>query len=348
MNDKNQELREMLNLMPKMELGFLPTPIHHLKRLSEIMGVKIYMKRDDYAGIGQFGGNKVRKLNYLMADAVKNHADTVITYGASQSNHAMQTAQACNRMGIKPILYLVDLLEGEEEPKANMILNKILGAEIILEPALGDTFSEGLKRCRAKAKVKMNKLKEKGHHCYEIPMGGANAIGTMGFIEGFLEMKEQTEELEIHVEHIYHPSGSGGTLAGLAAGKKLTDSPVFIHGVGVGISHDRYDEEVSDLANEALKNLGSTLRVTPGDFQFHGEYGGEGYEMPTLEAEDAMRLLAQVEGIFLDPVYTAKAFSGMIDQIRSGVIKSGSTVLFWHTGGLQALFAEKEILGHLI
>ena len=348
MKEKNDEIRRMLDMMPKVKLGFLPTPIHHLERLSELLGVKIYLKRDDYAGISQFGGNKIRKLEYLLAEAVRKGADTVITYGASQSNHAMQTAAACGRLGITPVLYLVNLLEEKDDPKANMVLNKILGAEIHLEAAAGESFSEGLKRCRAKAKDKMTELRNEGHSCYEIPMGGASGIGTIGFIEGFIEMTEQMEEMDVQADHIYHASGSGGTLAGLAAGKMLSGSQAMIHAVGVGISHDRYKNDAAELGNEALMLLGALQRVTAEDFDFHREYAGPGYEIPNEESIDAMKLLARTEGIFLDPVYTSKAFSCMLDHIRSGLIEKGATVLFWHTGGIQALFAEKEILGNLL
>lgn len=348
MNKRNEEAREMLAHLNKVKLGFLPTPIHRLERLSKLMGVEIYLKRDDYAGISQFGGNKIRKLEYLLAEAVKENCDTVITYGASQSNHAMQTAAACNRLGLKPVLYLVDLIGGDAEPKANMILNRILGAQVHLIRVEGKDFEEGLKRSREKAKRLMDDLDHAGHKCYEIPMGGANAAGTVGFVEAFLEMTEEMNKMDIQFDHLFHASGSGGTLAGLAAGKKLTGSPILIHGLGVGISHDRYKDEVSHLANEALERIGLEEVITTEDFQFHEEYGGPGYEKPSRDSEEAMKLLAQTEGIFLDPVYTAKAFSGMLDQIRSGKVEKGSTVLFWHTGGVQALFAEKEILGDLI
>ncbi|HCW72978.1 MAG TPA: D-cysteine desulfhydrase family protein, partial [Clostridiaceae bacterium] len=307
----------------------------------------IYIKRDDYAGISQFGGNKIRKLEYLLQDAVNGDADTVITYGASQSNHAMQTAAACIRLGLNPLLFLVNLQEENEVPMANMILNSILGAEIHMEPCHGESFGEGLKRSRVRAARRIRELEEEGHRCYEIPMGGATALGSIGFVEGFIEVTEQMEEMGLSADHLFHASGSGGTLAGLAAGKCLTGSPVRIHGVGVGISHEKYMEEVCVLANEALDLLHSSIRVTIEDFLFHEAYGGPGYEKPGRESIEAMKLLARTEGLFLDPVYTAKAFSGMLDQIEKGVIERGSTVVFWHTGGVQALFAEKEILGSL-
>lgn len=348
MKNKCNEIRQLLSHVPKAKLGFLPTPLHYLERLSRFTGVEIYMKRDDYAGISQFGGNKIRKLEYLLQDAVNGGADTIITYGASQSNHAMQTAAACSRLGLKPLLFLVNLLEENAELMANMILNTILGAEIHMEPSNGESFGEGLKRSRKRAVKRIGELEEEGHRCYEIPMGGANALGSIGFIEGFLEVVEQMEDMGIRADHLFHASGSGGTLAGLIAGKSLTGSRTVIHGVGVGISHEKYKDEICKLSNEAMDLLGSLNRVTVDDFLFHEAYGGPGYEKPCRESIEAMKLLACTEGIFLDPVYTAKAFSGMLDLIEKGVVERGSTVIFWHTGGIQALFAEKEILGSLL
>ncbi|WP_312651839.1 D-cysteine desulfhydrase family protein [Proteiniclasticum sp.] len=345
MNEKNEDHRKLLNQVPKVKLGFLPTPLHHLTRLSKHLGVDIYIKRDDYAGISQFGGNKIRKLEYLLAEAEDVHADTVVTYGASQSNHAMQTAATCRRLGITPILYLVNLMDSREEPMGNMVLNDILGAEVHMEQAAGESFAEALKRCSKTAKLKMQKLRDKGNICYEIPMGGASATGTLGFIEAFLEMNEQLDQMNLHMDHLYHASGSGGTLAGLAAGKILSDSHMIIHGVSVGISHDRYKEDVAELGNKALKKIGTFGKITVEDFEFHREYAGPGYEIPGSDSIEAMKLLALTEGIFLDPVYTSKAFACMLAHIRQGEIEKGSSVLFWHTGGISALFAGKEILG---
>lgn len=347
-NKRNSEVRHMLDRIPKLTLGFFPTPLHRLDHLSKILGVEIYLKRDDLSGFSVFGGNKIRKLEYLLADALEQKSDTVITYGASQSNHAMQTVTSCRRLGLNPLLYLVSMVKSdEEELKANLLLERILGAEVHLEPLAHSDDQGAAARCKEKAQMRIRELEETGHKCYEIPMGGANALGTLGFIEGFLELEEQVHNLGVEPEYLYHASGSGGTLAGLAAGKKLLQSGINIRSVGVGLGSDDYKEKVAALATDVLSLLGSEDVVTQNEFEYHDGYSSEGYEVPSEAGTEALLLLARHEGILLDPVYTAKAFSGMVDHIRKGDIAKGSTVVFWHTGGVTALFAEKEILGEI-
>jgi len=334
--------------MPKVKLGFFPTPLQRLDRLSEELGVEIYLKRDDLTGISQFGGNKIRKLEYLMADALKENADTVYTYGASQSNHAMQTATACNRLGLHPLLFLTDIIGSDlSRPEGNLLLDRILGAEIHLEPLQGESLKDTSIRVHRKAKERITALEKEGRRCYGIPMGGANAIGSLGFAEAFVEIAEEFLSRGLKADYLYHATGTGGTLAGLITGKKLLESETRIMSIGVGIGGDGYKEKVMELANGALDLLGREERVNEEDIDVYESYYGEGYEVPSEEGSKAIRLLARTEGIFLDPVYTAKAFSGMLDHIEKGIIEKGSRVIFWHTGGATALFAEKEILGDI-
>ncbi|HSR03812.1 MAG TPA: D-cysteine desulfhydrase family protein [Proteiniclasticum sp.] len=348
MMNRIKEARSLLKKIPKVKLGFFPTPLQRLDRLSEEMGVEIYLKRDDLTGISQFGGNKIRKLEYLMADAVKENADTVYTYGASQSNHAMQTATACNRMGLHPLLFLTDIIGSDlSHPEGNLLLDRILGAEIHLEPLLGDSLKDTSIRVHRKAKERIASLEKEGRRCYEIPMGGANAIGSLGFVEAFVEVAEEFLLRGLKADYLYHATGTGGTLAGLIAGKKLLGSEIRIMSIGVGIGGDGYKEKVMKLADEALDLLEREERVHEEDFEVFEDYYGKGYEVPSEEGSKAIRLLARTEGIFLDPVYTAKAFSGMLDHIEKGIIEKGSRVIFWHTGGATALFAEREILGDI-
>jgi len=342
------EARTLLKNIPKVKLGFFPTPLQRLDRLSEKLGVEIYLKRDDLTGISQFGGNKIRKLEYLMADAVKKNADTVYTYGASQSNHAMQTATACNRMGLHSLLFLTDIIGTDlSRPEGNLLLDRILGAEIHMEPLLGDSLIEASIRVRRKAKERIATLEKEGRRCYEIPMGGANAIGSLGFAEAFVEATEELLSHGFEADYLYHATGTGGTLAGLIAGKKILDSETRIMSIGVGIGGDGYKEKVTELANGALDLLRREERVHEEDIEVFEDYCGKGYEVPSEEGSKAIKLLARTEGVFLDPVYTAKAFSGMLDHIEKGIIEKGSKVIFWHTGGATALFAEREILGDI-
>ncbi|MFH5836257.1 1-aminocyclopropane-1-carboxylate deaminase/D-cysteine desulfhydrase [Proteiniclasticum sp. C24MP] len=348
MNQRIREMREILAKVPKVQLGFFPTPLQRLDRLSEKLGVEILLKRDDLSGISQFGGNKIRKLEYLMADALKEEADTVITYGASQSNHAMQTVTACRRLGLHPVLYLTDLIGSDEEnPSGNLLLDRILGAEIHLEqPGTGDMM-EAEERIREKVKVRIETLKGEGRTCYEIPMGGANAIGSLGFLEAYLELTEDLLRKGQVADYLYHATGTGGTLAGLMAGKTLIQSKTEIVSIGVGIGGEEYKGKVVALSNGAIELLGRKERVLEEDLSVMETYYGEGYEVPSAKGSRAIRLLAETEGILLDPVYTAKAFSGMLDHIEKGIIEKGSRVVFWHTGGATALFAEKKILGDI-
>lgn len=348
MKNRIGEARILLKKMPKVKLGFFPTPLQRLDRLSEELGVEIYLKRDDLTGISQFGGNKIRKLEYLMADAIMENADTVYTYGASQSNHAMQTATACNRLGLHPLLFLTDIIGSDlSRPEGNLLLDRILGAEIHLEPLLGESLKDTSIRVHRKAKERINALEKEGRRCYEIPMGGANAIGSLGFAEAFVEIAEEFLSRGLKADYLYHATGTGGTLAGLIAGKKLLESETRIMSIGVGIGGDGYKEKVMEFANGALDLLGREERVNEEDIDVYESYYGEGYEVPSEEGSKAIRLLARTEGIFLDPVYTAKAFSGMLDHIEKGIIEKGSRVIFWHTGGATVLFAEREILGDI-
>jgi D-cysteine desulfhydrase family pyridoxal phosphate-dependent enzyme len=348
MNKKIEEARKILENIPKVKLGFFPTPFQRMDRLSERLGVEIYLKRDDLTGISQFGGNKIRKLEYLMADVLREGADTVITYGASQSNHAMQTVTACRRLGLHPVLYLTDLIGSDENnPYGNLLLDRIMGAEIHLEPSDGDSMMVAEDRIREKVRIQMERLKTEGRTCYEIPMGGANVRGSLGFLEGYVELMEDLQRIDKKAQYLYHATGTGGTMAGLLAGKMLLESETKIRSIGVGIGGKTYNERVMELSNAALDLVGCTKRVLQEDIRVIEGYYGEGYEVPSEEGSRVLRLLAETEGIFLDPVYTAKAFSGMLDHIKNGIIEKESTVVFWHTGGATALFAEKKILGRV-
>lgn len=349
----NHSYRKYLNTVPKQKLSFLPTPLHKLERLSEQTGVNIYMKRDDMTGVSQFGGNKIRKLEYLLGDAVAKGCDTVFTYGATQSNHAMQTVTACRRLGLTPILYLVAIVEPDEQDiRSNLLLDQILGAEIhVIKIRDGETEEEAEERSFAEAKEHMARLEAQGHRCYDIPMGGANGIGSAGFIEGYVELTEQLEALGIHADYLFHATGTGGTLAGLAAGHNLVHSDTRIISVNVSFKEQKHLKKVEAMANAALAYIGAESAAYPveaeRDLHYDLNYYLPGYEIPSEGASEAIRLLARTEGILVDPVYTGKAFAGMLDHIRTGKVPQGSTVVFWHTGGATALFAEKEILGDI-
>ena len=342
------KLETALQRLPKVTLGFYPTPLQKLEKLSERYGVNIYVKRDDFSGMSVFGGNKIRKLEYLMGDALRLGCDTVFTYGATQSNHAMQTATAARKCGLLPILYLAAIVEPDKEcVRANLLLDTILGAEIHIVPAEDGSLANASARAAVLAKRQMERLERDGHKCYDVPLGGASVIGTCGFLEGFMELEKQLEAIGQKADYLFTATGTGGTLAGVTAGKRALDSDVNIVGITVGEKPEDYPQHIADLANRALQKIGLSGDVTLDDFSIDRGYFAPGYEQPNEEANAAIRELARTEGIIAGPVYSGKGFSGMLGHILAGKVKAGSTVVFLHTGGTTALFAESEIIGSL-
>lgn len=344
-----KEVRELLGKKDKADLGFYPTPFYKLNQLSKQLGVNLYIKREDFSGQSLFGGNKIRKLEYLIGEAQKSGANYVFTYGATQSNHAMQTVEVCRKVGIEPILYLVALVEPDEDDlKGNLLLDKIMGAEVhIIKPEEGETNDETYARMFQLAKEHIKRLESEGNICYDIPVGGASFVGTVGFIGGFVELQEQLDELGIQGDYLFHTTGTGGTMSGLVAGKKLTDSQMNIISIDASPHDEGYKEKCAKLGNSALQWLGVDPILEASDFHNDTSYYLPGYEMPSEGGTEAIKMMAKAEGLLLDPVYSGKGFAGLIDYVRSGKVPAGSNVIFLHTGGATALFAEREILGQL-
>lgn len=345
-----QQAKELLQALPRQSLGFYPTPLHRLERLSGQLGVELYLKRDDLSGVNLFGGNKVRKLEYLLGDAVAKGCSTVFTYGATQSNHAMQTAAACRRCGLDPVLYLVSVVEPDPaQLRSNLLLDHILGAEVHIVPIRdGETEAQAEDRAARMGRDQAAGLEAAGTRCYDVPMGGASPIGSAGFVAGWVELREQLETLGIQADVLCHATGTGGTLAGLAAGRALLGDATRILPVAVSPKDAGYEARAAALANDTLALLGAEERVAPGDLGVERGYYAPGYEVPNQTGNDAIRLLARTEGILLDPVYSGKGFGGMLDQIRTGSIPQGSRVVYWHTGGATALFAEAAMVGDVV
>lgn len=350
MKDSIEQALKLFEVFPRERLGFFPTPFYRLDNLSAELGVNLYIKRDDFTGMNLFGGNKIRKLEYLLGDAKAKGCDHAITYGATQSNHAMETAASCRRCGIEPILYLTAVVEpNDADIRANLLLDKILGAELhIVDIGPDETEEEAEERSFFMGAKRAAELTAAGHPCCDIPMGGANAIGSVGFARGFLELQQQLDAQNLQADYIFHATGTGGTMAGLAAGRKLAGSETKIISVTVSFKDESYLAKVEDLSNQVLALLGSGLRVDKErDLCMDTGYFAPGYEQPNEAASEAIRLLAQTEGLFVDPVYTGKALAGLLDYVRSGRVPAGSNIVFWHTGGSTALFAEQSILGRL-
>ena len=352
------EIRNKLAAMPHVDLGFFPTPLYRLDNLSEDLGVNLFIKRDDFTGSNLFGGNKTRKLEYLIGLAKARGCEYVFTYGATQSNHAMQTIWAAAKHNIKPIVYLAAVVEPDmDDLKANMLLDTIFGAEIhVVEMLDGESFEDAERRSFKMGKEHIARLEADGHKCLDIPMGGANAYGSLGYLQMMVELAEQMQsptgqntfsELPQKFDFLYHACGSGGTMAGIIAGAKLLGMDTEIHSVtamGVG---DSYPASATRLANGSLELIGceNECEITADDLIIDQNHYAPGYEQPSEEGTEAIRLLAGREGILVDPVYSGKAFAGLISDVREGRIPQGSNVLFVHTGGATVFFAEKEIIG---
>jgi len=350
MEPKEQNAFALFESLNRESLGFFPTPFYRLNNLSGELGINLYIKRDDFTGMNLFGGNKVRKLEYLLGDAKAKGCEYAITYGATQSNHAMETVASCRRCGIKPILYLTAVVTPDEnDMRANLLLDKIMGAEIhIVDIKEGETEEEAEERSFRMGAARAEELTRSGHPCYDIPMGGASVVGSVGFARGFLELNEQMKAAHMQADYIFHATGTGGTMAGLAAGRKLAGSDTRIISVTVSKKDDKYLRKVETLANHVLEHLSSPLRVDwKEDLCIDTNYYAPGYEQPNEAASEAIRLLARTEGLLVDPVYTGKALAGLLDYVKKGKIPQGSNVVFWHTGGATALFAEQSILGNL-
>ena len=312
----------------RIKLACLPTPMYRLERLTkELGGAEIWIKRDDLSGLG-FGGNKIRKIEFLMADAVSRGCDTVLTVGGAQSNHACQTAAAARLLGMKPVLVLGRPAREDEPPTGNLLLERIMGADVRFVDARSP---DELQR---KMEEIAEELESSGGKPYTIPLGGSNGPGALGYVYAVEEIIKQVGDFD----YIFSACGSGGTLAGLALGNRVFAAGFKAVGVNVAAIKTGLPERVSGIMREAAGILGHESSEEEG-FVIYDDYIGEGYGIPTEEGLAAIRLLSRVEGVFLDPVYTSKAMSGLIDLVKKGAIPGSSKVLFLHTGGSAALFA---------
>ena len=275
------------------------------------------------------GGNKVRKLEYIMADVARKKATAVVTIGSLQSNHARVTAMVARRLGLKCALVLNGNIP--EEPRANFFLNKLLGIEVF-------PVEEREQRNHKMDEV-ADELKRKGEIVYKIPLGSSDEIGSFGFTAALEEILIQQKETSINFDSIIIGSSSGGTQAGLEVGKKLFNlKNLRIMGISPDDSSEIIKKRIINITNSMLSYLGLKDQVRPDQLWVDENFIGRGYGIPSLESEEAMNAFAQVEGILLDPVYTAKVAAALTDYCQKGIFKPDENVLFWHTGGLVALF----------
>jgi L-cysteate sulfo-lyase len=313
----------------RVRLAHLPTPLEPLERLSrELGGPRIWVKRDDLTGLAG-GGNKTRKLEFLLGEALDQGADTVMTAGAVQSNHARQTAAACARLGVACELFLVEGAPGRGDS-----YGRSGNAKVRILP--GSSNAETVMEERAEA------LRGEGRRPYVIPVGGSNAVGALGYVECACELSAQAHGMSLVIDALIHASASHGTQAGLVVGLAVAGAEARLLGVGVSGSAQQARANVERIAAATCESLGSPPRYA--EIEVDDRFVGEGYGIPTPEGLAAIQLLARLEGLLLDPVYTGKAMAGLVAMIREGRFSDKQNVVFLHTGGWPALFAYEEEL----
>lgn len=328
----------LLSDFPRVPLAHLPTPLEHLPRLSKHLGgPEIYVKRDDCTGLAT-GGNKTRKLEFSMAEALQQGADTIVTVGAVQSNHVRQTAAAACKLGLKCEVLLEHRVAHPSEPYANsgnVLLDKIFGANLREYPG-GTDFEQAMSDVAGEVRAA-------GGKPYIIPGGASNKVGALGYVNCALELLDQIEYQSLDIGHIVTATGSAGTQGGLIVGLKAMQSDIPLLGIGVSIPQQAQEEKVYALACETAEYIGKPGCVAREDVIANCDYVGDGYGVPTESMNEAVLMLARYEGLLFDPVYSGKGLAGMIDLIRNGSLSSGN-VVFLHTGGSAALFAYVDQL----
>ena len=333
-----ESIQQKLERFPRIPLAEpSATPLEHLPQLSSQLRREIFIKRDDILGPG-LGGNKTRKLEYLLAEAKQSGMSKVVTFGGLQSNHARITAAAARKLGLEPHLFYF-----EARPKrltGNLLLNQLMGAHMYFIP-LG-AGGDGTLRVTLETTnwlVHLLAWLRLGRH-YFIPVGGHSGRGCLGYVRAAVEIESQARALGLEKAHLVLAAGTGGTLAGLLAGLTLMDSSLSLLGIDVGKLWKGFSTSIARLTGEICEHLGAKRTFKPAEIPLlEGVYSAPKYGVPSPGCQDAIRRLARAEGILLDPVYTGKAFAGLLDLAEKGRLGSKEPIIFLHTGGLPALFA---------
>ncbi|MEE4280245.1 MAG: D-cysteine desulfhydrase [Halieaceae bacterium] len=322
---------------PRLHFAHLPTPLEPMENLSrELGGPRLWIKRDDCTGLAG-GGNKTRKLEFLLADAVAAGADSIITQGATQSNHVRQTVAIASKLGMASLVLLEDRTGNTQDDyrhNGNVLLDRIFAAQIEHVPGGTDM--------NAAMEAAAERLRGEGRKPYVIPGGGSNAIGALGYANAALELLTQANERDLRVDLLVHATGSAGTQAGLVAGFAALSSGIPVLGFGVRAPKEKQEENVFRLAQATAELIGAPAAVTREQVVANCDYVGPGYGFTTPETIEAIELFARTESILLDPVYSGKGAAGLIDQIRRGAFSDEDNIVFLHTGGSQALFAYAQ------
>jgi L-cysteate sulfo-lyase len=325
---------------PRVRCGHFPTPLEPMENLTKHLGgPKLWIKRDDCTGLST-GGNKTRKLEFLMAEAVAQKADTVITQGATQSNHARQTAAIAAKLGMTCHILLEDrtgYADAAYTLNGNVLLDQLHGASISKRPGGADMQKE--------MEILAADLTKKGKRCYVIPGGGSTPVGALGYVNAALELLNQATEMGLRIDHVVHATGSAGTQAGLVAGLAMLNSQIPVLGIGVRALKDRQEASVFALAEKTCAHVGVPGAVKREHVVANCDYVGQGYGIPTEGMVEALKLVANLEGILLDPVYSGKGMAGLIDLIKKGKFKTDENVVFLHTGGAVGLFGYPDVFG---
>lgn len=333
-----KDLAIRLAKFPRVSLGHFPTPLEPMDRLSEALaGPRLWVKRDDCTGLSS-GGNKTRKLEFLMADAQKQGADTIITQGATQSNHARQTAAAAAKLGMACHILLEDRTGSNDASyilSGNVLLDRLHGASV--------SKRSGGTDMNAEMEALAEDLRAQGRSPYIIPGGGSNPIGALGYVNCARELVEQANEMGLKIDALVHATGSSGTQAGLVAGLAAIESDIHLLGIGVRAPQEKQEGMVYDLAKRTAEHLGTPADIARDAVRANCEYVGPGYGLPTEGMIAALKLLAEKEGLLFDPVYSGKGLDGLIDLVRQGYFDGMNDVVFLHTGGSAALFGYADI-----
>jgi len=324
---------------PRLHLAHLPTPLEPLERLSkELGGPEIWIKRDDCTGMST-GGNKTRKLEFLMAEAEAMGADMVMTQGATQSNHARQTAAFAAKLGMKCHILLEDRTgypDHNYNENGNVLLDHLHGATTERFPGGHDMPGEMERAAQAE--------RQKDKLVYVIPGGGSNATGALGYANCAMELVNQANERGLVIDHLVHATGSSGTQAGLIVGLKALNAGIPLLGFGTRAPQEKQEQMVYDLACKTADKIGCSGVVARADVRADTSYVGDGYGLPRADTLEAIRMFAELEGILLDPVYSGKGAAGLIDYCRKGKFKKAERVVFLHTGGAVGLFGYDSVL----
>jgi len=323
---------------PRVHLAHLPTPLEPMERLSKHLGgPRLWIKRDDCTGLST-GGNKTRKLEFLMGEALAKGADTVITQGATQSNHARQTAAAAAKLGLACHILLEDRT-GNNSPdytlNGNVLLDRLHGATISKRSGGADMNAEMETLAAA--------LRDKGRKPYVIPGGGSNPVGALGYANCALELLHQANEMDLRIDHIVLATGSAGTQGGFVAGLVALNAKIPVLGISVRAPKEKQEQSVFDLAVRTAGYFGAPGMVKREHIVANSDYVGPGYGLPTDGMREAVKMAARFEGILLDPVYTGKGFDGMVDHVGKGFFPKDANVVFLHTGGSTGLFGYPDV-----